>query len=117
MAGATTDKTQFLRRFTERIQSLTKSQDIITDSNWRGGHISDLAMLQVTRIVPVIDGQISVTGGDVELTPNGSLYVGLALHELCTNAISFAALSLANSTIEINTRIVSKKGKNPPLLP
>lgn len=110
-ARATIDKDHFMRRFTGRIQSLAKSQDIITDSDWRGGRISDLARRQVSSVMPFANAKITVSGPEVELTPNGALHVGLALHELCTNAISFGALSVAEGTIEINTKVAFANGE------
>lgn len=101
----TPDKDQFIQRFTGRIQSLAKSQDAITESDWRGARISELVSHQVVGVVPAIAGQITVTGADVELTPNGALHVGLALHELCTNAIAFGALSSPTGRIEISSKI------------
>lgn len=42
----------FVRAFTGRIQSLAKSQNAVTDSDWRGARFSELVKLQVTDVVP-----------------------------------------------------------------
>jgi len=95
-------KNEYIRRFTGRLQSLAKSQDVITDSNWRGSSIYDLVQRQVRDVVPLADGQILFEGDNLELGPNGTLHVGLALHELVTNALVHGALTLANGKIVIS---------------
>lgn len=110
-ARSAPDTQTFIRRFTGRIQSLAKSQDAVTESNWRGARISELVSHQVVGVLPVVDGQIRVTGDDVELTPNGAMHVGLALHELCANAIAFGALSVPTGRIEINSTITNVGGE------
>lgn len=97
-------KAEFVRRFTGRLQSLAKSQDVITDRDWRGSRLSDLVQRQVRDVVPLIDGQIEFCGDDVELSPNGTVHVGLALHELVTNALVHGVLTTANGSIRIECR-------------
>jgi two-component sensor histidine kinase len=94
-------KDEFVRRFTGRLQSLAKSQDVITDRDWRGSTLSDLVRKQVRDVVPLVDSQIVFEGDDLELGPNGTLHVGLALHELVTNALVHGALTQSNGRVVI----------------
>ncbi|MCK5746554.1 MAG: sensor histidine kinase, partial [Oricola sp.] len=87
-------KNEYIRRFTGRLQSLARSQDVITDSNWRGSSLFDLVQRQVRDVVPTAEAQILFEGDNLELGPNGTLHVGLALHELVTNALVHGALTL-----------------------
>ena len=100
-ARVATSKNEFIRRFTGRLQSLAKSQDVITDRDWRGSTLSDLVRRQVRDVVPLAEGQIVFEGDNIELGPNGTLHVGLALHELVTNALVHGALTLSNGRIII----------------
>lgn len=95
-------KNEYIRRFTGRLQSLARSQDVITDSNWRGSSLFDLVQRQVRDVVPTAEAQILFEGDNLELGPNGTLHVGLALHELVTNALVHGALTLANGKIVIS---------------
>lgn len=94
-------KSEYIRRFTGRLQSLAKSQDVITDRDWRGSSLSELVRRQVLEVLPMQDGQITFEGDDVELGPNGTLHVGLALHELVTNALVHGALTLGKGKVVI----------------
>jgi len=97
-------KDEFVRRFTGRLQSLAKSQDVITDSDWRGSTLSDLVRKQVRDVVPLADSQIIFEGDNLELGPNGTLHIGLALHELVTNALVHGALTLPNGKVVIHCK-------------
>jgi two-component sensor histidine kinase len=78
----------FLEKFRGRLHSLSQSQDLITDSSWRGAYFRDLLAQQVERYVPENSGLIKFSGENLLLTPNASLHIGLALHELSVNAVS-----------------------------
>lgn len=102
-------KSEYIRRFTGRLQSLAKSQDVITDRDWRGSNLADLVRRQVFEVIPFQDGQITFEGDDLELGPNGTLHVGLALHELVTNALVHGALTLGNGKVVIRC----ERARNP----
>jgi two-component sensor histidine kinase len=97
-------KDEYIRRFTGRLQSLAKSQDVITDRDWRGSTLAELVRRQVRAVVPLADGQILFEGDNLELGPNGTVHVGLALHELVTNALVHGALTLGNGKVVIRCK-------------
>lgn len=95
---------EFLVRFRGRIQSLSYSQDIVTDADWRGADLMSLVTMQVERYAPDGMDQIGVEAPDVYLSPTASLHVGLALHELAVNAASYGALSIPGGRVSITAR-------------
>ncbi|MER0237896.1 HWE histidine kinase domain-containing protein [Fulvimarina sp. MAC8] len=96
---------EFLVRFRGRIQSLSYSQDIVTDTNWRGAQLNELITLQVERYAPDGNQQIRSSVASVYLSPTASLHVGLALHELAVNAASYGSLSVPGGNVEISTHL------------
>ncbi|WP_102958789.1 sensor histidine kinase [Mangrovicella endophytica] len=92
---------EFLVRFRGRIQSLSSSQDIVTDADWRGADLVSLVTMQVERYAPDGMEQIEFRGADVYLSPTASLHVGLALHELAVNAASYGSLSVPGGRVAI----------------
>ncbi|NJO55895.1 MAG: PAS domain-containing protein [Rhodospirillales bacterium] len=48
------DRTDFLRRFTERIQALGASQDLLVKSQWQGVDMADLANAQLAHFADLI---------------------------------------------------------------
>lgn len=92
----------FVRAFNGRVQSLAKSQDAVTERDWSGAKFSDLVKVQVINVVPEESSQISMTGDDLELLPSAAVHVGLALHELVTNALVSGALLQADGRSELS---------------
>lgn len=81
-------KDDFLRKFRGRLHALAQSQDLITDSDWRGARIFELLRQQFDLYVPEYPNLIQMEGENLLLNPNGALYIGLAFHELVVNTVS-----------------------------
>ncbi|WP_244564275.1 sensor histidine kinase [Rhizobium sp. RU36D] len=94
----------FLNKFRGRLHSLSQSQDLITDSSWRGAYFKDLLTQQVEKYVPENRGLVHFSGENVLLSPNASLHIGLALHELAVNAVSHGSFLRQHSAIEVSCR-------------
>lgn len=96
----------FLLKFRGRIQSLSYSQDLVTDSNWRGALFRDLVHSQVEKYIDVSDERLSIDGDNPYLFPGAALHVGLALHELVVNATSFGGLSIPYGRVKISAKVI-----------
>ncbi|MEX6506274.1 sensor histidine kinase [Jiella sp. M17.18] len=101
---------EFLVRFRGRIQSLSYSQDIVTDADWRGADLQSLVTTQVERYAPDGMDQIEFEAVDIYLSPTASLHVGLALHELAVNAASYGSLSVPGGKVSITTQFEEQDG-------
>jgi two-component sensor histidine kinase len=95
----------FLSRFRGRLQSLASSQDLVTMSNWRGADLRELVIGQVGRYVPNPTGHLRIEGANPFLNPNAALHVGLALHELAVNSVSYGALSRAHGVVTVTAEV------------
>ncbi len=95
----------FLQRFRGRLQSLAASQDLVTSSNWRGADLSELAYGQAARYSSKPHEAIRLEGDSPWLSPNAALHVGLALHELIANSISYGALSRPGGHVSLRSAI------------
>ncbi len=91
----------FLNKFRGRLYSLSQSQDLITDSSWRGAYFRELVEQQTQKYLPENAHLVVIKGDDVLLTPNASLHIGLALHELIVNAVSHGTLLTSRRAIEV----------------
>ncbi|MBP2488805.1 two-component sensor histidine kinase [Rhizobium leguminosarum] len=94
----------FLLKFRGRLQSLSNSQDLITDSSWRGAYLFELAEKQFAPYWPETAGSMPIYGINAHLTPNAAVHLGLALHELIVNSASFGAISGGAASITLNCR-------------
>ncbi|WP_094505601.1 sensor histidine kinase [Brucella thiophenivorans] len=96
----------FLLKFRGRIQSLSHSQDLVTDSNWHGALFLDLVHSQIEKYIDINDERLTVESDNPYLFPGAALHVGLALHELIINATSFGGLSIPYGRVIISAKIL-----------
>lgn len=114
VAGQTaryTDSLQtFLKKFQGRIQSLSHSQDLVTDSDWRGAHFRELFLSQASSYLGKDHKRFTIEGEDPYLFPGAALHIGLAFHELIINSLSYGALAKPNGSIRVTSKIEKDKG-------
>lgn len=101
---------QFLSRFTGRLHSLAQSQDLVTDTSWRGAEFKDLVRNQVQKYVRDGMNHVAITGDDVLLSPNAALHIGLAIHELIVNAVSCGSLAINGPQIVVSCKKTRANG-------
>lgn len=87
------DKADFLDRLNARLQALASSHDVLVASEWSGADLRLLVERQLEGELQDRPDRVAITGEPVALAPKVAHYVGLALHELHTNAVKYGALS------------------------
>jgi two-component sensor histidine kinase len=88
-------------RFSERIQALSSNQDLLIRNEWKGVEIGDLVRAQLAHFVDLIGSRIHLQGPRLLLKGASAQAIGLALHELATNAGKYGALSTDAGRIDI----------------
>jgi PAS domain S-box-containing protein len=83
----------FIGRFSERIQALSANQDLLIRNAWHGVEVEDLVRAQLAPFADHIGTRIVVRGPQLRLNAASAQAIGLALHELTTNAGKYGALS------------------------
>lgn len=83
----------FLDKFRGRLHALSSTQDLVTESNWRGTYLHSLITAQLVRVGSNRLSHVRITGENPLLGPNASLHIGLAIHELGANAVLHGALA------------------------
>ena len=87
-----------------RIQAIAKSHNLITQAGRTG--ISLGAMIRTELAAYDETGErVTVSGGDVTLTPKAGMALGMAFHELTTNAAKYGALSTPDGRLAIRWNI------------
>jgi len=88
----------FQRKFQARLQALSMAHDLLVSQDWRGASLHDLARAQMRYCLVDLDendigDHARIMGPKVMLKPEAAQNIGLALHELATNALAHGALS------------------------
>lgn len=91
----------FLKRFENRLGSLAANQDLLVRRKWSTIQMEELADAQLAILAPESRMQVHVQGGSVSLSPRAAEIIGMALHELATNAIKYGALSLPSGQVAL----------------
>jgi two-component sensor histidine kinase len=95
----------FVESFSNRIQALSANQDLLVRNEWNGVEIEDLVGAQLTHYADLIGSRIAVRGPKLRLNPASAQAIGLALHELATNAGKYGALSTDRGRVDIGWKM------------
>jgi PAS domain S-box-containing protein len=98
---ATRNPEDFVERFSERIQALSANQDLLVRNEWNGVEIEGLVHAQLAHFADLIGTRISADGPRLRLKASSAQAIGLALHELATNAGKYGALSTDTGRVDI----------------
>jgi two-component sensor histidine kinase len=98
---ATKSPEGFIERFSERLQALSANHDLLVRNEWHGVEIEDLVRAQLAPFADLIGSRIVVCGPSLRLNAACAQTIGLALHELATNAGKYGALSTDTGRIDI----------------
>ena len=91
----------FVERFSDRIQALSANQDLLVRNEWKGVEIEDLVRAQLAPFADLIGSRIVARGPKLRVKAAGAQAIGLALHELATNAGKYGALSTDTGRVDI----------------
>lgn len=94
----------FLDQFGARLQALATSHDLLVQESWHGASLQELIRLQLGHYIERANPQLSFEGPAILLKPEAAQGLGLALHELATNAAKYGALSTPEGRVAITWR-------------
>ena len=84
-----------------RIRALSATHDLLTQSEWSTTPIREVVEAEMAPYAQESDTMLDLSGPDVEVAPNDALSLGMAIHELATNAAKYGALSRSGGKVSV----------------
>lgn len=105
VSAASPDLAAFDAAFRERLQGMARSHDLLVGNNWTGASIDDLVDAQLAMADGADKAAIVWCGPNVKLSPEATQSLGMALHELVTNALKYGALATSAGRLQVSWEI------------
>lgn len=97
-----------VQAFEGRLGALSRAHSLLTDRRWGPAPLHAIVD-DVSHVCGAARERIRVAGPPVMLAPRQAVSISMALHELCTNAVKYGALSDGGGVVDLTWRIDGKR--------
>jgi two-component sensor histidine kinase len=98
---------EFAESLSARLRALSATHDLLAQSDWADAPITEIVRSELAPYLQGNEGHVFMAGPSISLAPNDALSLGLAIHELATNAAKYGALSTPEGRISVTWHRVS----------
>jgi two-component sensor histidine kinase len=91
----------FLARLQERMAALASAHDELARQDWKGADLKSVIEGQLKYQLESFPDRITIAGPACQLPSEGAQYVGMAIHELGSNAVKYGALSAETGRVHV----------------
>jgi two-component sensor histidine kinase len=104
------DPKAFQDALNKRLAALSRTHNVLAQGEWRGARLDKLFWSEIAPHCEQESGRCRAEGPAVDLTPGAALALGMALHELATNAAKYGALSTPKGRVQARWEIDRANG-------
>lgn len=99
----------FQENFMSRLMALSETHNLLAKERWKGANLDAIVSNELAPYRDRGDTFVAIVGDELMLTPKVSLGIGMALHELATNAAKHGALSVPYGKVTVQWESFEKK--------
>ena len=92
-----------------RLITLSNVHNVLTDSNWDSADLNEVVQAALRPHRPPGRERFAIAGPSLRLRPKSAVAVSMALHELCTNAIKYGALSVDAGQVSVSWSVEGER--------
>jgi PAS domain S-box-containing protein len=93
--------------FQGRLRALSSANDILMQTSWNGAEIEEFLSRTLAPLMSGAGTRLTKSGPSVRIPAETGMALGLALHELGTNAIKYGSWSLPEGHVDIKWQLIS----------
>jgi two-component sensor histidine kinase len=97
--------------FMDRLHGMAKTHDLLTATQWQGALLEDVLKNELDPYQDAMRQRIRLRGPKINLQPGAVLALGLAVHELATNAVKYGSLSVPDGKVHVMWALTSGSGQ------
>ena len=101
----------FERTFSARLIALSKTHDLLTRHNWESTSLRDLLLQELEPYHAGKTPRFALDGEDIQVKSQMALALGMAFHELATNAVKYGALSGTSGQVGVAWNLHDNDGQ------
>ena len=91
------------KRLTDRLRAIARTHDLLTDAEWIKATLADIVAAEATPYQTAEKPRVKVIGPEIDLSAMEATSIGMAVHELMTNAAKHGALSADGGSVTVST--------------
>jgi len=95
------DPAVFTQQLSQRLRALAINQDLLVQTNWHGVEFGDLVRSQLEPFQQLMGSRVTMQGPHLRVSAAAAQAIGMALHELATNAAKYGALSQGSGRLDL----------------
>lgn len=96
---------EFSKNYMGRIHALAAAYSLLSSEGWRTVSLQALLLEELSPFQVQNRKNVVLDGPQVLLDPQAALALGMAVHELTTNAVKYGALSVGEGNVRVEWRV------------
>lgn len=97
--------TESMRAFSRRLSAMASAHDVLVADDWRSTDLRRTIEAAIEPFAHDRKSRFDLEGPPVQITAQAALSLSMSLHELCTNAAKYGALSVPEGQVTIRWQV------------